>query len=76
MNLSTPSIPLSGLAGGAGWSRAAGGPSSASHVPDAATAFGFHTSGPAARLLSVPPSSGETAAQLESRFLSHLFERR
>ncbi|MDO5086226.1 MAG: hypothetical protein Q4D74_01290 [Comamonadaceae bacterium] len=75
MNLSTLSTPLTGLAGGAGWARAAGGPSSASHVPDAATAFGFHASGPA-RTLSVPPSSGETAAQLESRFLAHLFERR
>ena len=30
---------------------------------------------PPERMLTVPPSSGDSAAQLEARFLDHLFQR-
>jgi hypothetical protein len=42
---------------------------------DAADIFGFNGSTQAARVLSLPPVSGDGAAQLEARFLDCLFDR-
>ena len=70
--------PLSTLPSGlqapaaAGWARPAQGGGSGA---DAAEVFGFNGTQDAARVLSVPPSRGESAAQLEARFLGCLFER-
>jgi hypothetical protein len=56
----------------AGWTR---GPAAANTASDgdAADTFGFNTSSQAARVLSVPPPSGDSAAQLQARFLDSLF---
>ena len=42
---------------------------------DAAQQFGFVGDRQAARLLTVPPASGDNAAHLEARFLNCLFQR-
>ena len=61
----------------AGWARGHAGTNTASLAPDgdAAGIFGFNGSSQAARVLSVPPASGDGAAQLEARFLDCLLER-
>lgn len=59
-----------------GWDRArpaSGGVAQADG--GAAQVFGFVGDRQAARLLTVPPASGDNAAALESRFLHCLFER-
>lgn|GEM_PF-3999458 len=61
----------------AGWNRSSAATSTASQAlngDEAADAFGFNGSSQAARVLSVPPASGDGAAQLEARFLDSLFE--
>jgi len=75
--LSLPSLPA-GLVPAAGWGRGQTATNTASHAlggGDAADVFGFNGSSQAARTLSVPPASGDGAAQLEARFLDCLFER-
>ncbi len=74
--------PLSSLPPGlhvpaAGWDRARLAGDAGGRAPggDAAQVFGFNGPSQAARVLSVPPSSGDGAAQLEARFLACLFER-
>lgn len=60
----------------AGWNRspAANVANQALSDSDAADVFGFNGSSQAARMLSVPPASGDGAAQLQARFLDSLFE--
>lgn len=60
-----------------GWDRArpAGDAGAGAPGGDAAQVFGFTGASQAARVLSVPPASGDNAAQLEARFLGCLFER-
>ena len=66
-----------GLHGVVGWdgARPAAAGARGGAQGDAAQAFGFTGNDQAARVLSVPPGRGDSAAQLESRFLSCLFER-
>ena len=72
--------PLSSLPPGlhvpaGGWDRAR--PASDGSTPstgNAAETFGFVGDRQAARALTVPPSSGDGAAQLEARFLACLFQ--
>jgi len=61
-----------GIGSAAGWPPRVGrgGPGAA----DAAARFGFHAEAGAARVLSVPPSSGESVAQMQARFVACLFE--
>lgn len=73
--------PLSSLPPGlqvpaAGWDRArpAGDAGGRAPVADAAQVFGFNGASQAARVLSVPPPSGDGAARLEARFLACLFD--
>lgn len=72
--------PLSSLPPGlhapaAGWDRARpASDGTTAPTGNAAEAFGFVGDHQAARLLTVPPSSGEGAAQLEARFLGCLFQ--
>lgn len=69
------SLPTGLATPAAGWDRArpaSGGPAS---TGDAAQQFGFVGDRQAARLLTVPPASGDNAAQLEARFLNCLFQR-
>ena len=75
--------PLSSLPSGlqppaAGWGGAevaarAGGPGAT--AADAAKVFGFDGGADAARVLTVPAARGDSAAQLEARFLACLFTR-
>jgi hypothetical protein len=61
----------------AGWDSSSAATNTASPAlsgGDAADAFGFNGSSQAARVLSVPPASGDSAAQLQTRFLDSLFE--
>ena len=62
----------------AGIGSAAGWPSSGVRrepgTADAAARFGFHAEAGAARVLSAPPSSGESVAQMQARFVACLFE--
>jgi hypothetical protein len=61
----------------AGWNRSSAAANPASQAlngGDAADTFGFNGSSQAARVLSVPPASGDGATQLEARFLDSLFE--
>ncbi len=72
--------PLSSLPPGlhvpaTGGDRARPASGGAAPSGDAAQLFGFVGDHQAARLLTVPPSSGDSAAQLEARFLDHLFQR-
>ncbi|MCL1961425.1 MAG: hypothetical protein FWG56_06575 [Desulfovibrionaceae bacterium] len=57
----------------AAWDRSLAATSAASGG-NAADVFGFNGSSQAARVLSVPPASGDGAAQLQARFLDSLFE--
>ena len=73
--------PLSSLPPGlhvpaAGWDRARPASDGAAAAGDAAQLFGFVGDRQAARLLTVPPASGDNAAQLEARFLDCLFQPR
>ena len=72
--------PLSSLPPGlhvpaAGWDRARPASDGAAPAGDAAQLFGFVGDQQAARGITVPPPSGDNAAQLEARFLSCLFQR-
>ena len=72
--------PLSSLPPGlhvpaTGWDRARPASGGAASTGDAAQQFGFVGDRQAARLLTVPPASGDNAAQLEARFLNCLFQR-
>jgi hypothetical protein len=74
-------LPLTSLPPGlnapaAGWDRGYAVTNTAALEPagDAADIFGFNGSSQAARVLSLPPGSGDSAAQLEARFLDCLFE--
>lgn len=71
--------PLSSLPSGlhtpaAGWDRARPASDGTATAGNAAEVFGFQGDHQAARVLTVPPSSGEGATQLEARFLSCLFQ--
>ena len=71
--------PLSSLPPGlhtpaAGWDRARPASDGAGTPGDAAQQFGFLGDQQAARALTVPPASGQGAAQLEARFLACLFQ--
>lgn len=71
--------PLSSLPPGlhaptAGWDRARPAADGVAPAGDAAQLFGFVGDRQAARLLTVPPPSGDGAAQLEARFLGCLFQ--
>jgi hypothetical protein len=44
-------------------------------LSDSANLFGFTGTGSEARVLSVPLSSGDSAAQLQARFIDCLFSR-
>lgn len=59
----------------AGWGGARPAQDAARGGADAAQVFGFNGTADAARALTVPPSRGEGAAQLEARFLACLFQR-
>ena len=71
--------PLSSLPPGlhaptAGWDHARPASGGTASTGDAAQQFGFVGDQQAARALTVPPSSGEGATQLEARFLACLFQ--
>lgn len=71
--------PLSSLPPGlhapsGGWDRARPASDGTAGTGDAAQQFGFLGDQQAARLLTVPPSSGQGAAQLQARFLGCLFQ--
>ena len=70
--------PLSSLPPGLGVPAGVGAQAAAAARPALERAdevFGFSGSDEAARALSVPPSRGDGAAQLEARFLDCLFVR-
>ena len=68
------SLPTGVYAPAAGWDRARPASDGTALAGDAARQFGFLGDQQAARLLTVPPSSGQGAAQLEARFLGCLFQ--
>lgn len=62
-----------GIGSAAGW-PSSGGVRREPGAADAAARFGFHAEAGAARVLSAPPSSGESVAQMQARFVACLFE--
>lgn len=72
---SLSSLPPGLHAPAAGWDRARPASDGGTPASDAAQLFGFVGDHQAARLLGVPPASGDGAAQLEARFLACLFQR-